>query len=125
MPKKTYNFVLEETMHAYGDSNRQFSYEDRKLTFTATSFVSCEEAADIFKQALLTTGGYNNFVPECILDLRALFSTPKVRPGRNGSVAITVRGTLKRYVTLGLVKNALRAELVKERKPDVFYIYWG
>lgn len=103
--------VLQEALSAYADCNKSH-YQERNLKFEASEYVRVEEAVEIFQEALHPGCEYNNFTPDLLLELKALFSAPIVRVERANSVAITVRGQAKDYVTAELVKRAMCADQV-------------
>jgi hypothetical protein len=92
--KDIYKHVLNDCCRAYCDCNNKFSYRERDLSFSASHFLSVEEAVSILEEALSkdenTIPSYNNFVPGLLMNL------PKgtlVKVAREGSVCVYVKNT--------------------------------
>lgn len=114
--------VLQEALSAYADCNASH-YRERNLTFKASEYVSVEEAIEIFEEALRPGGEYNHFTPALLLGLKALFDEPAVRVERVNSVAITVSGQTKGFVTPDLIERAMDADQV-DIDDDSTWIWW-
>ena len=84
-----YQDVLNDVKVAYADLDRKVEFNKslklRKLVFTASEFVSRDEAIDIFKAAGVTS--YNEFNPNL---LKHFPKSAKILIERNSSVQITV-----------------------------------
>lgn len=102
--------ILDAATKAYADCNRLFEDCKRELNFEAPGFVSIDEAVEIFRSALGPNGTYNEFRPDLLYSLKALFDQPTVRVERHSSVTITIRGQTKEHVTAALVKRAMVAD---------------
>lgn len=111
--------VFNEVKVAYADLDRNVDFNTalklRKLVFTASEFVSRDEAIDIFKAAGVTS--YNEFTPNL---LKHFQKSAKIRIERNSSVQITVECDVAELPPIKKVK----ATPVRATPGKNHFIYW-
>ena len=111
--------VLNDVKVAYADLNPNMDWDKavklRKLDFTASEFVSRDEAIVIFKAAGVTS--YNEFNPNL---LKHFPESAKIRIERNASVQITVECDVTELPPIKKVK----ADTVRATPGKNQFVYW-